>query len=389
MKPKFRYLTLIILTAGLAVFQTACTPTSQRAEEVPGPAAPAVPVQVTAVRRVPFDDSYENAGTVRADERAVIASKVMGTILHVSVNPGDRVRAGQPLIEIDGSMSGSQARQAEAALSAAEQGIIEAEKAQESAEADAHLASLTQQRFQQLLDKKAVSPHEFDQVEARLRSATAAREMAAARVQAARSQKAQAAAALESARTQLGYTRITAPFDGLVTEKLVDAGALAMPGVPLLAIEKATGYRLEAAVPETRMAKVKIGDPVKVSIPAAQLETAGRIVEIEPSTDAASRAFLVKISLPPDARVRTGMFGRAMFSIATTNLLAIPSQAIVRDGQLNSVFVVSDGKARRRLITLGRTATGTVEVLSGLQEGEQVVSQPATLTDGASVEFRP
>ena len=383
------HLTLIAMSVALAVSQSACTKSSPRDDNSSRAAATAVQVQVVPARLAAFGDSDEIAGTVKAEERAVIASKVMGTILKVSVKPGDSVRAGDALLEIESALVRTQVSQAEAALSAAEKGIIEAEKAQDSAAADAHLASLTFQRFQQLLDKQSISPHEFDQVEARLRSANAAQEMAAARVEEARAHRDEAAAARDSARTQLGYTRITSPIDGLVTEKSADLGSLAAPGTPLLAIEKASGYRLEAAVPESRMAKVKMGDPAKLSIPAALLETTGRVVEIEPSTDNASRAFLVKISIPPGTRVRTGMFGRALLSEGATNLLAVPSQAVLRDGQLNSVFVVSDGAAHRRLITLGRASGDLLEVLSGLEAGEQVVtSKPATLTDGSPVEIR-
>lgn len=371
----------------LALSLSDCSNPAPRTEQSTRPTP--IAVQVVRVKLNPVDDTYESAGTVRAEQQAVISSKVMGTILKVLVKPGDMVRAGDPLVDIDDTQSKTQVRQAEALLSVAEKGIVEAEKSRESATADTHLAELTYQRYKQLLDKHSISPHEFDQVEAKLQSANAAKEMAVARVEEARAHREQATAAVDSAKTQLSYSQITSPISGLVVDKSVDPGTLAMPGAPLLVIQKASSYRLEAAVPELRVTRVKIGDSIKVSIPAVPMETVGHVVEIEPSTDTGSRAFLVKISIPGQKGIHGGMFGRALLPQGTENRLTVPTQSVLRDGQLNTVFVVTDSIARLRLITLGRTFGDSVEVLSGLDVGETVItSKTTTLTDGSPVETR-
>ena len=114
-----------------------------------------------------------------------------------------------------------------------------------------------------------------------------------------------------------------------------------------------------------------------------------RVSEIVPSVDAASRAYIVKIDLPAVPNLRSGMFGRARFPLGARKVVTIPPLAMVERGQLQSVFVVEDGVARTRLVTIGERGAAAVEVLSGLSEGEKLVSPvPAGLTDGARVEVR-
>jgi len=113
------------------------------------------------------------------------------------------------------------------------------------------------------------------------------------------------------------------------------------------------------------------------------------VSEIVPAVDAASRAYTVKIDLPAQLSVRSGMFGRAWFPMGSRKVLTVPATAVVQRGQLQSVFVIDDGVARNRLITTGRRDANGLEVLSGLSEGEKVVSPiPAALADGVRVEAR-
>ena len=370
-----------------ALLQLACGGASPPAETAA--AGTPVPVQVVTLRPAPLEDFYEAPGTVRARESAGVASKVTGTVMEVAVELGDTVRAGQPLVRIESEEMDAGVRSAEAAATAAARAVTQAEKGLEAAEAEAHLARVTFERFQGLLERRSVSQQEFDQAEAGRKAAEAAVAMAAARVEEARAGQAQAAAALESARIRRGYAEITAPFAGVVSERRVDPGALAVPGMSLLALEKAGEFRLEASVPETHVAGIKVGNTVRVSIPSIDWEGEGRVAEMEPSTDAVSRAALVRITIPPATGLRSGLFGRARFSLGRVTLLTVPEKAVVRDGQLVSVFVVSDGVARRRLVTLGRTFGEQMEALSGLTENEQIVVAPGALTEGAAVEIRP
>ncbi len=190
-------------------------------------------------------DWLEAVGTVRAAQTSQIASQMMGTIRDIRVQEGDRVQAGQILATIDDSQPRAAVDQATAAVAAAEKEVS-------AADSDLALAEATLKRYQQLFDKKSVSPQEFDEIKARRQSAEARRDMA-------RAGEAQANAALAQARTSLGYTVIHAPFAGAVTEKKADPGAMASPGMPLFTIEDTQRYRLEVTVDENRRSDCPCG----------------------------------------------------------------------------------------------------------------------------------
>jgi RND family efflux transporter MFP subunit len=194
----------------------------------------------------------------------------------------------------------------------------------------------------------------------------------------ARAGQAQAKAGVQQAHTTLGYTRILAPFDGLVTEKKADVGALVSPGMPIFTVEDLHRYRLEATVNETDLRYVRMGEQVPVIIDAVgDRELKGRVVEIVPAADAASRSFLVKIEVPSDPVLRSGLFGRAEFSRGERSSLLIPRTAVVERGQLQGIYVLDQNKiASLRYITLGKPSGAQVEVLAGLQAGETVIADP-------------
>ncbi len=220
--------------------------------------------------------------------------------------------------------------------------------------------------------QKSVSPQEFDEVATRARSASA-------RVAALRSQQAEAVAAVAAARTMQGYTRIQAPFDGVVTERKVDPGAMAAPGTPLLTVEKIGALRLEVAVDESLLSAVRVGPAVPVVMEAfADSPMQGKVARIVPSADPGSRSFLVKIDLPPNKGLYSGMFGHAMFARGSTrDVLTIPRSALVTHGSMQSVYVVGPNQvAEVRYISTGNSHGDEIEVLSGLSSGESIVDSP-------------
>ena len=185
----------------------------------------------------------------------------------------------------------------------------------------------------------------------------------------------------DHAKATESFTRIAAPFDGMVTEKMVEPGNMASPGTPLLRLEDTGGFRLEVRVDESRVAHIRHGDSVPVVLGAATSPVKGTVVEVSRAVDADARAFLVKIELPDTPDLRSGEFGKARFDGTTRRALTVPPSALVRHGQLTSVFVIDGEKARVRLISLSES-----EVLAGLTESELVIlSPPAGLTDGRRV----
>ncbi len=321
-----------------------------------------VPVQTVQAVAVP--DGSDAVGTVRAAQTAQLSAQIVASVVQVKVAEGAQVYAGEVLVVLDSAQQRAGLEGANASIHAAQQEIA-------AADAEAALAGSTLKRYESLQEKRSVSPHEMDEVRARAKAASARRDMAQA-------QLSQAEAGLAQARSMEGYTRIRAPFAGVVTAKLADPGVMAAPGVPLLVVEDTRKFRLEVTVDESKIAEVKLGESVPVWLEAlgeAQIET--KVVQIVPAADPGSRSFLVKLELPANARIRSGLFGRAVFAHGTRQAVVLPKAAVINRGQLQGIYVVGGDKiADLRYVTLGRAAGDKVEVLSGLQPGERVVTAP-------------
>ncbi len=333
-------------------------------------------VSLLSVQPAKVSDQVEAVGTLRAAQTSQLAGQMMANIVEIRVHEGDRVLRGQVLAVLDEAQPRAALDRATAADLASQQGIT-------AADSDFALAEATFKRYQILYEKKSVSPQEFDEVKARYQAAEARRDMA-------RAELTQAKAALQQAHTALGYTRILAPFDGLVTEKKADVGTLVSPGMPIFTVEDLR-YRLEATVNETDLRYVRMGQQAPVIIDAVgDRELKGRVVEIVPAADAASRSFLVKIEIPPDPALRSGLFGRAQFSRGEKSSLLIPRTAVLERGQLQGVYVLDQNKiAGLRYITLGKPSGAQVEVLAGLQAGETLISDPGSRElSGKKIESR-
>lgn len=358
--------------------------------EAPAPVtAPAVRVPTQVVAEAEWPDVYEVPGTIRARETAIVSSKVMGYVRDMRVQAGDTVRQGQLLVALDARDLEAQRLQAQAGVEEAQSAVSEVENAVSLAKANLDLAESTFARMKDLYSKKSISDQEFDETSARLRVARAGYAMAASKRKQLRAKISQAEQNLAAAGIVHGYAEIRAPFDGVVVEKRMDAGSLAAPGAPLLVLERAGFYRLEAQVEESRVRSTHAGDAVTVNLETLGQTLNARVSEVIPAVDPASRGFLVKINLPAISGLRSGGFGRAAFHGGTRRLIAIPDSAIARDGQVVSVMTADTGTARIRMVTLGRERGGLVEILSGLSAGDRlIVPRPAGLRDGAAVEVQ-
>ena len=352
-------------------------------------AASAPPVQVSVIeaRITEWPSVYEAPGTVRALTSSTLASRVMGYVREVNVTLGDRVKAGQLLVVIDSRDLESSVLEAKAAEQAARSGVAEAENGVAAAKAQLGLAQVTFARMEDLFTKKSISNQEFDEAQARLRTAEAAYQIAVSRRTQVEARIAQARQAVDSASVMRSHAEIRAPFSGVVTEKRVETGQMATPGTPLLTVEQTGSYRLEVPVQESMLGTIREGQTVSVDLMEQTLTA--RVTEIVPSVDPSSRTFLVKATLPPSPALRSGLFGRMRVHRGTEQSLTVPADSIVTRGSLQSVFAVDGGAARMRMITAGETRDGQVRVLSGLQAGERVIHpRPLNLADGTPVEVR-
>ncbi|HVH28404.1 MAG TPA: efflux RND transporter periplasmic adaptor subunit [Vicinamibacterales bacterium] len=377
------------ILAGVALLAGLTLPACSRGTKT-APAEPADPIAVTVATVAIADvaDTFEAGGVVQAQTTATLMARILAPVREVRAVPGERVRAGQVLIVLDGRDLAAQARRARAQGASADQDVVAAAAEREAAEAALALAHSTHARIAGLHAKRSATLQELDAATAALRAAEARAAGAAARAQAAISGLESARAASEAADTTETFSSIAAPFDGVVTEKMVEPGNMAAPGTPLMRIEDTRGFRLDVRVDESRIGQIAPGATVSVSLDTGpdgvpRVES-GNVTEVSRAVDADARAFLVKIALPAHGGLRSGLFGRARFASRARRALTVPADALMRRGQVTSVFVVEKDVARVRLVNVSGT-----EVLAGLSDGEVViVSAPPTLTDGRRVKAR-
>jgi multidrug efflux pump subunit AcrA (membrane-fusion protein) len=351
------------------------------AAAAPADAAEPIAVTIAKVAMTNVARAIDSGGVVQARTTARITARILAPVREVRVLPGDRVRKGQTLIVLDGDDLAAGARAARSAALAAEQGSKAAAAELLAAQAGLALARASHDRIAGLQAKRSATAQELDDATAALRSAEARVAGASARALQAASGVESARAAGDQASTTESFTRIAAPFDGVITEKMVEPGNMASPAVPLLRLEDTRGFRLEVRVDESRIGQIRNGDSVPVLLGTGTTSIIGTVVEVSRAVDADARAFLVKIALPDAGGLRSGEFGKARFGGTPRRALTIPLSAIVRRGQLTSVFVVDKGIARARLVSLSES-----EVLAGLTESEVVIlSPPAGVTEGRRV----
>jgi RND family efflux transporter MFP subunit len=314
----------------------------QRVEELPNRALGTVTSERVALRR-------GLVGSIQSRVPVEAASRVAARVTAVEVRAGEHVKRGQVLVALDASELRAQVAQARGELSAAR-----AELARTSAD---------NRRFAALFTRGSVTAHERDAAEAAYRSAMG--------------RAAQAEAAVAAARAALAYATLRSPVDGVVVERLVEPGDMALPGRPLVRLYDEKALRVELPVPEDLARSIRVGTPLRVRVDAAGATYHTQVSEIVPAADPASRSFLVRAPLPGGGHLRPGMFARASFSAGSETLLTVPRTAIEEVGQLETVRVYSQGRIETRMVSLGRGFGDRVEVLAGLHQGERVILDSA------------
>ncbi|MBX7220834.1 MAG: efflux RND transporter periplasmic adaptor subunit [Blastocatellia bacterium] len=392
---RFRLLFFFIVMLGLnGCSRPASTPKAEH---------PAVTAKVETIHLTDTAETYEAVGTVTAKTSTVLAARMMGQVTAVQVHEGDHVKAGQTLVTLDHRDAAASVKKATAGLQEVEHALVEtrqaitaAELGRQAAEANRVAVTATYERYRTLYERKSISRQEMDEVTARYQTATAETARSEAMIQAAKAKQSQMQARMEQAQADIsgtqvvaGYATIAAPFAGVVTMKAVEVGQMAVPGMPLLKLESGGTFRLEVAVDESKLSLIQLGKQVSVSIDALGHTTLfGKVAEIVPAADAASRSFTVKIDLPQQNGMRSGMFGRALFPIGERPVLTVPATAVLERGQLTGVWVVDSNRiARLRLVKTGKTIGDRVEILSGLEDGLRIVSNgPERISEGNQIQ---
>lgn len=304
--------------------------------------ASAIEVQLATAKSNTMPDFEPVVGTVRPRLEATVSADIAGRILEFHVVSGQKIKKGAVIARLDAEELEASRVRAQAALDQMKREVA---------------------RQKKLLESNATSRSRYEQ-------ADAAEQMARA--------------SLVKIKASLSKTVVRAPFSGTITRKLVDTGDLAIPGRALVKIEDSSSLRLETAVAESLAGKLSLGQTIRVQVEAAGLSVSGKVSELEPSADSASRTFMVKIDLPSSSDLRAGLFGRAWVPRGESQLLLVPASSVVRRGQMEIAFVMTDGLAKLRLVRTVPHENNMVSVLSGLSEGDQVVlTPPNTLIDGS------
>jgi multidrug efflux pump subunit AcrA (membrane-fusion protein) len=372
-EPMHRGMRIVLIAAG--IFVAGCGGgtgnTPQKTEIVHG-------LQVQKIQMQSVIDELEAPGSVISVSTAQVAARTMGTVLVVAVREGDSVKRGQVLAQLDERELASRRSAAQAASQGATAGVAQARNALAAAQAQADVMQKTYDRYAYLKEQKSVSPQEFDEISAKQQAAQANLEQAKAGLRQAEAGASQAESEARAAQDVASYARIAAPFDGRVIRRTVEPGSLVSPGMVLFVVEDTSRYQIEVTLPAEAAASAKKNAVVRVQLDSlAEKPLSGNVAEIEAGADPASHTLKARLDLPKGSGVQSGMFGRAFFARGDKRAMLIPDAAMMSRGQLRGVYIVdSSGLIHWRVVTAGKTTGTQVEVLSGLNEGDVVVTNP-------------
>ncbi len=341
------------LTVALATMLVSCgKPSETKADRKE--TAPRT-VSVARVELRPMERTLQVVGTLAARDEAAIAAQVAGQIEKMSVDLGDRVTTGQELALIDTASYEALVRQSEANLTRAKASAANAEQ--------------TLKRIQDLQQEKILSASELDQ--------------AVADAKRTQSEVKSAEAADAIARLNLGRSRVRAPFDGAVAQRLVAAGNYVAVGDPIIRLVKMDPLRLRLDVPERESSAVQPDQDVRLTVDGDTNTYTGRLARIAPAIRQTDRMLQVEADVPNPGTLRAGLFARAQI-IVTKNeeALSIPTNALITFAGLEKVVVLQDGKAAEKTVTTGRRSADWIEITSGLKAGETIVLNPAGIRTG-------
>lgn len=346
MKANIR-ITLIGLGFGALLVTTGCGNQSEATTDKKEDEAPPVPVEVVAATEGSIDAFYSGTATLEAEDEAGVVAKVGGVVEEIKVEEGDSVKAGDVLARIEDDRLKLEVRRARANLDKLEQEY---------------------RRNRELLERNLVSEDT---------------------VQRQRHELASLRASLELSELQLSYTRIRAPIDGVVSERLIKAGNMVSQNEVLFRITDFDPLLARMHVPERELGRLAPGQPAHLTVDALPGEDfKGHVDRISPVVDPESGTFRVTVRIETGLdRLKPGMFGRLRIIHETRDgAVLVPTEALMHDDGKASLFVVEDGTAKRRTVTTGYREDDRTEIREGVAPGEQVVVVgQATLKDGARV----
>ena len=320
------------------------------------------PENITIVKAQEIKTGPAISGALQAEEEATVRAELSGAVVQTLVDAGQRVSRGQLLARIDDSSVRDQ--------------VLSARSMVTTAQSNLDVAQRELQRTQALVEAGAVADRVLEQ--------SRATEIGA------RAQLADARARLSSAEKQLENTRITAPFDGIVSARPVGAGDVVSPGTAMVTVVNPATMRLEASVPAEDLAAVRVGAPVDFTVNGyPNRHFTGRVTRINPTADPTTRQVRIFVSLPNQGNTLVGgLFADGRVASETRTTPVVPTTAVDERGLRPTVVVLKGGQARKVEVQLGirDASTETVEVRAGITAGDTVLLGAARgITQGTPV----
>lgn len=356
---------------------------------------------VATVRRAPVAKNLTVAGEFIPFQEVELHAKVAGFIRRINVDIGDRVRAGEVLATLEVPELTAQVTGAEAGVRHSQEEIALAKSQVARAEADHATLHLAAERLKQASAARPgmIAQQELDDAEAKDRASEAQVEVAKSTVAAQQQQMDVAKSEQLHYSSLADYSRITAPFDGIVTWRYADTGALIQAGtsnagsMPVVKVAEVKILRLRIPVPESLAGYVRDGDAADVRVQATGDHFTGKVVRTTGALDRATRSLQVEVDVPnPKSRLTPGMYADVTLAIAgSADALTVPVDAVDRETSGASVLVVNgSGVVEHRAVRVGLETPETVQILDGVREGERVVvGNLSSFTPGQQVDAQP
>jgi cobalt-zinc-cadmium efflux system membrane fusion protein len=385
---------VILAIVALSAFRVAQVISSKKTEDPKRQAMGQAPlVDIAPVTQGLIEEKILRTGDIVPDTQVTIYSKVQGWVEKINVREGDRVKAGQVLVTLDAREAEATVNQAEASLEAARARLKQVKATAEEAvqsqiqqtKANLELAEADLDRARELHKKNFIARQQLDEAQTKYNVAKATYDLALNNIRQktwendialAEAQVRQAKATLDLNRAQLTNLIIVAPMNGGITKRFVDPGTMVKDTTPILTLMDLSEVKMVVNVIEKEFIHLQKGQPVKITASAFPNRTfQGRISVITPALELQSRTAEVQITIPnPGYVLNPGMFGRVEILFRSTpQATLIPIQALITDADKDFVFVIKDGKVFRRPVQKGIVKDTSVEIVRGLNPGEQVV----------------
>lgn len=387
----------IVLTAGLAVALAGCSrgQTAQASKRDGDPK----PVSVTLVHQDAVPRAVDVVGTLAAVDQVTVSSEADGKVQKINADLGDRVRAGQVLIQLDDEKQRYAYEQQQAALARtlAQYGApdpehlpdIEQTPDAKRTKADLVQAELAYERAAELFKRTLIPQQALDDAKTAVETKKATYDASLHNARNLRASIQASQATMKLAARQLRDAEIRAPFDGYVEKRLVNMGELVKGQMPVMAIVRLDPLKVIAEIPEKMAPWIADGRPVELRVDAYRDRTfTGKVTRISPAVNTSTRAFPFEALVPnPEAVLKPGTFARVhVESGKVDNVLTLPYSALQYRYGVNRVFVVQGDRLAVRELQVGERLGDRIEILSGVKAGEQVaITDVEALADGALV----